>query len=79
MSTAYKEVPEMVQKVQKKDLVWNINGTEYKVLNVPTYKMNAEEEEYYDMEVSIKLSMIKDLMFAKEIPNIVDFNEIADI
>lgn len=61
----------------KEDVSWEIAGSEYKVLNVPTYIMNSEEKEYFSMDVTLKLSMIRDLMCAKEIPPIVDFEEIA--
>jgi hypothetical protein len=65
--------------VIKKEFAWTINGKEYKVLNVPFYEMNAEEKDYIDAEVALKLSLIRDLMVANEIPHIVDFDEVADI
>ncbi len=79
MGTLYREAPKMVENMTtKRELVWNIAGTEYKVLNVPTYDMNSEEKEYFDMDVTMKLSMIRDLMYADEIPHTVDFEEVAD-
>lgn len=67
------------EKIVKKEFTWNINGKEYKVLNVPFYEMNAEEKDYVDTEVAIKLAIIRDLMVANEIPHTVDFDEVADI
>jgi hypothetical protein len=67
------------EKIIKKEFTWTINGKEYKVLNVPFYEMNAEEKGYIDAEVALKLSLIRDLMVANEIPHIVDFDEVADI
>jgi hypothetical protein len=67
------------EKIIKKEFTWNINDKEYKVFNVPFYEINAEEEDYVDAEVAIKLALIRDLMIADEIPHIVDFDEVADI
>ncbi|MCB5936616.1 hypothetical protein LI012_14655 [Caldibacillus thermoamylovorans] len=64
------------ESVQKKDVLWQILGNEYRVLNVPHYKMNLEE--YFDIDVTFKLAMIRDLMITNEIPKTVNFEEIAD-
>ncbi|MED4852178.1 hypothetical protein P9386_10150 [Caldifermentibacillus hisashii] len=77
MATLYKEETLMPEKsVQKKDVLWQILGNEYRVLNVPHYKMNSEE--YFDIDVTFKLAMIRDLMITNEIPKTVNFEEIAD-
>ncbi|KDE47349.1 hypothetical protein [Geobacillus sp. CAMR5420] len=70
---------EKTEKIVRKEFAWTIDGEKYKVLNVPFYKMNAEEKEYVDFETALKLSLIRDLMVANEIPQIVDFEEVADI
>jgi hypothetical protein len=67
------------EKIIKKEFTWNINDKEYKVLNVPFYEMNTEEEDYVNAEVAIKLALIRDLMIADEIPHIVDFDDVTDI
>jgi hypothetical protein len=69
----------MTKRSLKKEFTWNINGKEYKVLNVPFYEMNADEKDYVDAEVALKLALIRDLMVANEIPHTVDFDEVADI
>jgi hypothetical protein len=69
----------MCEKIIKKEMTWNIGDEEYKILNVPYYEMNSEEKEYLDFDVALKLSLIRDLMVADEIPRTVDFDEIADL
>ncbi|MBM7705663.1 hypothetical protein ACF3OH_07025 [Chryseomicrobium aureum] len=62
-----------------KDLVWKISGTEYTIKNVPAYEMNADGREFVDMKIVNLLSMVRNLMYADEIPHTVDFNDIADL
>lgn len=80
MVILYGEANQMVEHTAVNgEVSWDIAGVEYKILNVPTYHMHSEEKEYFDMDVTLKIAMIRDLMYAKEIPNIVDFNDIADL
>lgn len=67
------------EKIIKKEFTWTINGEKYKVLNVPFYEMDAPEREYVDIEVVLKLALIRELMVADEIPHTVDFEEVVDI
>lgn len=62
-----------------KDLVWKISDTEYTIKNVPAYEMNADGREFVDMKIVNLLSMVRNLMYADEIPHTVDFNDIADL
>lgn len=66
----------MATAIPKKDVIWDLSNTEYKVLNVP-YSV-FQDEEYFDLDVSVKLTMIKDLMVLKEIPPIVDFENVVN-
>lgn len=61
-----------------KDVVWNIDGKQYIVQNVPYSELKAEENEYFDMDVSIRLTMLRDLMYIKEIPSIIDYGIVAN-
>lgn len=69
----------MADSLTTKDVTWNICGNDYTVLNVPYFVMNSEEREYYKMDVTLKLSVIRDLMVANKIPPIVNFEDVADI
>lgn len=61
-----------------KNIVWNIQNKEYKVKNVPYVELDAEEKNYFNMDVSIRLTMLRDLMVMNEIPNVVDYSLVAD-
>jgi len=67
----------MAHRVPKKEIVWNISDTEYKVRNV-TYSV-FNDEEFYDLDVTLKLSMIKDLMVQEEIPTTIDFEKVTNL
>jgi len=67
----------MAHRVPKKEIVWNISDTEYKVRNVPYSVFN--DEEFYDLDVTLKLSMIKDLMVQEEIPTTIDFEKVTNL
>ena len=41
--------------------------------------MHSEEKEYFEMDIILKFTMIRDLICANEIPNVVDFNGVADL
>lgn len=66
-------------EVMSKALVWHLDGIEYKILNVPVYEMHSQWNGYYDLDVTLKIAMIRDLMYADEIPYVVDFNDVSDL
>ena len=66
----------MAHRVPKKEVIWNISDIEYKVRNFPYSVFN--DEEFYDLDVTLKLSMIKDLMVQEEIPTTIDFDKVAN-
>lgn len=61
-----------------KNVVWNIDGKQYVVENVPYSELKAEENEYFDMDVSIRLTMLRDLMLMEEIPSKIDYSMVAN-
>ncbi|MBM7681885.1 hypothetical protein JOD43_002057 [Pullulanibacillus pueri] len=63
--------------VVKKDIVWNINSTEYVVQNVPY--VVTDEEDVLDFNVSITITALRDLMYEDQIPHIVDYEDYAHI
>lgn len=65
--------------VSKKDFQWEMEGTEYKILNVPYERIDADGEEFVDLVVATKMEMIRELMIAKRIPPIVDYEVVADL
>lgn len=77
MSTSYKGDVSVNSAVYKKTVAWEIDGKSYRILNVPYSEFN--DEDYYDLDVSLKLAMIKDLMVKKEIPREVDFNDVSSL
>lgn len=81
MRTLYREVPAVKSETNKptKDIVWSILDKEYAVRNVPYSRLAADGEEFLSLGVSIKLELIRELMLLDEIPNDVDFNDVADI
>ncbi|MCJ7843384.1 hypothetical protein MUB24_21400 [Lederbergia sp. NSJ-179] len=56
-----------------KDVIWYIDGKKYVIQNVPYSKLQAEEEEYFDMDVSVRLTILRDLMYMNDIPLIIDY------
>ncbi|MDN4608187.1 hypothetical protein [Sporosarcina highlanderae] len=61
-----------------KDVKWTIDEKAYVVKNVPYSILPAEENEYFDMDVSIRLTMIRDLMYMNEIPAVIDYSVVSD-
>lgn len=61
-----------------KDVVWNIGEREFVVKNVPYSELPSEENQYFDMDVSIRLTMLRDLMCMGEIPTIIDYSIVAN-
>lgn len=65
-------------KSLKKDVKWYLGERAYVVKNVPYSILPAEENEYFEMDVSIRLTMIRDLMYMNEIPSVIDYNVVSD-
>lgn len=63
----------------RKDFSWSILGTNYVVRNVPYSVLPAEGEEFMSLGVSLKVAMIRDLMYENEIPHDVNFDDVADL
>jgi hypothetical protein len=63
----------------KKDVHWTISNVNYVVRNVPYTELDAEGDEFYSLGVSIKLTMIRDLMYMNQIPHDVNFDDVADL
>lgn len=79
MSTTYEEVVTLngeTTNVKTKDVIWKIHNEEYAVRNVPYIML---DEEVLSPNVSLKLTLIRDLMFDNEIPHDVNFNDVVDI
>lgn len=77
MSTSYKEDFDMNSTVNTKTVTWEIDGINHTIYNVPYSEYN--DEDYYDIDVSLNLAMIKDLMIRMEIPNEIDYNDVSDL
>lgn len=65
--------------VSKKDFTWDMDGTKYKILNVPCEMLDMEEESFIDLDVAIKMEMIRELMLAERIPAAVDFELVVNM
>lgn len=61
-----------------KSVVWTIDGKQYIVEKVPYSELNAEENEYFDVDVAIRLTMLRELMFMRDIPSKVDYSIVAN-
>lgn len=64
--------------ISKKVFAWDMDGTKYKILNVPYELMDTEGEEFVDLDVAVKMEMIRELMIAERIPSVVDFEVVAN-
>jgi len=62
----------------KLDVKWSTLDNNYIVRNVPYEKLDAEGEIFFDLSVSIKLAMIRDLMGNNEIPHDIDYDLVAN-
>lgn len=65
--------------VLKKDIHWQIEDSLYVVRNVPYLQADYDDEEMLDVDVSITLTALRDLMVEESIPLDVDFTDFADI
>lgn len=57
-----------------KDITWTIDGVKYTIRNVPYEKHDADGEEFIDLDVAIKLEIIRELMNEDKIPQDVDYS-----
>jgi chromosome condensin MukBEF complex kleisin-like MukF subunit len=62
-----------------KDIHWQIAERKYVVRNVPYLKADHDREELLDMDVSIAITTLRDLMVENEIPHDVSYEDFADI
>ena len=62
--------------VSKTDLHWIIGNTSYVIRNVPYEQIHDEES--FDMNTAIKITMLRDLMVEDKIPHDVDFESVVD-
>ncbi|TMN21729.1 hypothetical protein [Lentibacillus cibarius] len=65
--------------VLKKDIYWQIADSAYVVRNVPYLKADYDGEEMLDLNVSIAITTLRDLMVENVIPHDVDYEDFADI
>ena len=65
--------------VLKRDIHWEIEDSIYVVRNVPYLEADHDGEELLDVDVSITLTALRDLMVEEAIPLDVDFTDFADI
>lgn len=76
LKVAHTEDPEPKSKT---DIVWTMNEHEYIVRNVPYTKSAAPGEDFFDVNIAITVTALRDLMHEGKIPSEVDFEEVADI
>ncbi|WP_150268985.1 hypothetical protein [Paenibacillus tepidiphilus] len=79
MSSVLGRKKEMTRAFSTKNVTWDIEGNKYEIQNVPFKSLNADGEEFINIDVAIKLEMIKELMVNNRIPNTVDFSLVADL
>lgn len=63
--------------VVRKTIQWSINGVTYKITNVP-YGVH-DWGEFLDLDTSIKVTAIRDLMFMNEIAHELDYRTVEDV
>lgn len=61
----------------KKDFIWEASGVTYKILNVPYEILDGEE--VVDLEDSIVVELIRELMHKNRVSPIVDFDRVANM
>ncbi|GAB4074296.1 hypothetical protein GCM10028778_17990 [Barrientosiimonas marina] len=82
MSTLSMEAPVMSGQTDNltRDMVWHVSSDKkMTVRNVPYSMMDTDGEEIISLDVSIKLELIRELILQEEVPQDVDFNDIADV
>lgn len=65
--------------IYKKDLYWEVASQKYVLRNVPFFQADYDEEEIVDLDVSIKVTALRDLMVENELPHDVNYEIYADI
>ena len=60
----------------KTEVSWTIDDAVYTIANVP-YEDHLREK-HFDLDVSIRLTMVRDLMYKKELPNEIDYELVAN-
>ena len=63
----------------KKEVNWEIEGKIFTVRNVPYTISLSGEGNYFDLDVCVRLTMVRDLMCMGEIPSEVDYAVISEI
>lgn len=61
----------------RKDMIWAVNGDTYMVQNVPHEII--DDEEVLDLDTSMKLTALRDLMIIGKIPRTIDFLDFNEI
>lgn len=61
----------------RKDMIWSVNEDTYRVQNVP-YEI-IDGEEVLDLDTSMKLAALRELMIAGKMRHIMDFLDFKDI
>ncbi|MGE6833652.1 hypothetical protein ACQKGA_28270 [Priestia megaterium] len=72
-------VTEQTVSRSKKEFVWVMDGIEFKISNVPCERLDKNSEEVVDLEVAIKIEMLRELMIAKRIPQQVNYEVVAKL
>ncbi|WP_407269679.1 hypothetical protein [Radiobacillus sp. PE A8.2] len=67
------------QPVLTQDVHWNINGTNYVIRNVPYFTYDNDDEKLLDLDVSITMTALKDLMVQGKMPKDINFENFAHI
>ncbi len=62
---------------QTKHMKWSIYNNDYIIRNVP-YEI-IDSEEVIDLDTSVKVTALRDLMVEEDIPKDVDFNDFDEI
>ncbi|WP_243292963.1 hypothetical protein [Bacillus sp. FJAT-47783] len=63
----------------KKDIHWQIADCAYVVRNVPYLKADYDGEEMLDLDVSVAVTTLRNLMVENVIVHDVDYEDFADI
>jgi hypothetical protein len=61
------------------DLHWTMENINYVIRNVPYEMLDVEDEEVINLDVAIKLELIRELMYTNQIPHDVDFDKVSDL
>ncbi|WP_226682138.1 hypothetical protein [Sutcliffiella horikoshii] len=81
MVTIDKEVlkVKLEPKSLKKDIVWQVNQENYIIHNVPYTLNNSKTEEYLDINVTITVTALRDLMVSEQLPSEINFDDFSDV